>query len=111
MPERTLTLVKEACEWIEINLPSLTDFGEKLKVVQLYTSAKVSELENSNLKLGNEFLEANKLRMESLFEQQKELLENQSNLIFRLDKSNTDQNERIKELQSLLQAPAPIVLN
>jgi len=106
-----LTLVREACEWIETNLPSLTDFDEKLKVVRLFTSSKISELENSNLKLGNEHLKTNELRLESLFEQQKELLENQSNLISRLDKSNADQNERIKELQSLLQAPAPIVLN
>ncbi|MDX2133597.1 MAG: hypothetical protein SFV52_02360 [Saprospiraceae bacterium] len=106
-----MTLVKEACEWIETNLPSLTDFDEKLRVFQLYTSSQMIALENSNLKLGNENLRVNELRMESLFQQQKELLENQSTLISSLSENNSGQHERIKELQSLLQAPPPIVLN
>ena len=108
LPERTLTLVKEACEWIETNLPSLTDFDEKLRVFQLYTSSQMIALENSNLKLGNENLRVNELRMESLFQQQKEVLGQQADLISNLSKLNADKNDRIKELQSLLQSSSQI---
>jgi len=103
-----LLLVQEACEWIDTNLPSLTDFNEKLKVVQLYTSAQMIALENSNLKLGNENLRVNVLSMENLFGQQKEVLGQQADLISNLSKLNADKNDRIKELQSLLQSPSQI---
>ena len=103
-----MTLVKEACEWIETNLPSLTDFDEKLRVFQLYTSSQMIALENSNLKLGNENLRVNELRMESLFQQQKEVLGQQADLISNLSKLNADKNDRIKELQSLLQSSSQI---
>jgi hypothetical protein len=111
LPEKTLAYVQEACDRIETNLPSLEDFNEKLKVVQLYTSAQLSALENSNLRLGNENLRANGQRMESLFEQQKDILEQQSGLISNLSKLNADKNDRIKELQSLLQTPPPTNFN
>ena len=101
-------MVKEACEWIETNLPSLTDFDEKLRVFQLYTSSQMIALENSNLKLGNENLRVNELRMESLFQQQKEVLGQQADLISNLSKLNADKNDRIKELQSLLQSSSQI---
>lgn len=104
--EQVISFIKEACDWIEKKLPSLRDFDEKLAVVELYTSSKLVEFENSNLKSLNQSLNGNREKLHDLFEQQKTLFDKQSALLNTLHETNGMQNERIKTLQALLKSDA-----